>query len=138
MFRILLAEDNPGDVLLFREALKTRKIAFEVEVAEDGQRALALVRKLAGAGEHLDLIVLDVNLPRHSGDEILQQIRREPSLAAIPVVMLTSSCSPADQEKAGALGANLYMQKPSDLDQLLEVACVIESLLLRSQSHGIA
>src|SRR5690349_10850604 len=116
-FRIWLAEDNPGDVRLFREALNNRAFRCDLTVAEDGQKAIALVRR---ASEDLtsprpDLIVLDVNLPRHSGDEVLRQIRSQAAFEGIPVIMLTSSASPADQVTAGALGANLYIQKPSDL-----------------------
>jgi two-component system, chemotaxis family, response regulator Rcp1 len=131
VFRILLAEDNPGDVLLFREALKSRDLPFELLVAEDGQKAIEMARKhaSAGPGEGLDLAVLDVNLPKYNGDEILRQIRREPVLCGLPVVMLTSSSWPADEQKAGALGATLFLQKPSDLDQLLEIAKIIEGVL---------
>ena len=131
MFRILLAEDNPGDVLLFREALKSCSFPCELLVAENGQKAIEMVRNhsAAGPGGGLDLAVLDVNLPKHNGDEILRQIRREPSLRGLPVVMLTSSAWPADEQRAGELGATLFLQKPSALDQLFEIAKIIEGLL---------
>ncbi len=130
MYRILLAEDNPGDVLLFREALKTRNLRAEIHLAEDGQKAIDLITgKLSGDSLQPDLIVLDVNLPKHTGSEVLQQIRCQEALARVPVIMLTSSSSPSDRERAKWLGADLYLQKPSDLDGLLEVARIIEEKL---------
>lgn len=127
MFRILLAEDNPGDVLLFREALKSCDFPFELVVVQDGQEAIDVlgVSNIRG----LDLIVLDVNLPRRSGAEVLQRIRREPALSNLPVVMLSSTCGVADQKKAGELGATLCLEKPATLDQLLQTAKHIEGLL---------
>ena len=129
MFRILLAEDNPGDVILFREALKNGDFRSEVVVAQDGQQAITLVDAAANAGPRPDLIVLDVNLPKHNGDEVLRHIRNEPALAGVPVMMLTSSSSPADQALAGELGVNLYLQKPSDLEALLGIGKIVGNLL---------
>jgi two-component system, chemotaxis family, response regulator Rcp1 len=134
VFEILLAEDNPGDVLLFREALNSRQLACNVVVAPDGQRAIAL---LGGPGETPEpawrphLIVLDVNLPKHNGDAVLRHVRRQPWLQGVPVIMLTSSASPADRAEAISLGANLYLQKSSDLDELLEVGKIVEAVLSR-------
>jgi two-component system, chemotaxis family, response regulator Rcp1 len=128
-FQILLAEDNPGDVRLFREALNSRDLRFEMVVAQDGEKAIAIV-KSASAGEiHLDLIVLDVNLPRLTGDEVLRCVREEPALGKIPVIMLTSSVSPIDRSKATWLGADLYIRKPSDLEELFQIAKVVEEVL---------
>ena len=130
MFHILLAEDNPGDVLLFREALKSRDLLFELLVAGDGQQAIAMVRDVATGGPRPHLIVLDVNLPKLNGDEVLRHIRLEPALAGIPAVVLTSSSSPLDRATADGLGASLYLQKPSDLDGLYRLGHIIEDLLL--------
>ena len=135
-FKILLAEDNPGDVRLFREALESRALAFDLLVAEDGQKAIAMVRSVCSEQMRLDLIVIDVNLPRHKGDEVLRQIRSEPSLSKVPVIVMTSSAAPADQAAATGLGADLYIRKPSDLEQLLEVAKGIEELLYRRPPAG--
>jgi CheY-like chemotaxis protein len=129
MFRILLAEDNPGDVLLFQEALRGRNLRFELAVAGDGQQANAMVRDVIAGGPLPHLIVLDVNLPRINGSEVLRQIRLEPGLAGIPVVMLTSSSSPIDRVTADGLGANLYLQKASDLDGLYRLGHIIEDIL---------
>ncbi len=146
MFEILLAEDNPGDVLLFREALNSRELPCNVVVAADGQKAMALLGGTPGTeasgGEASEapphpqtwqphLIVLDVNLPKLNGDAVLRYIRRQPRLESVPVIMLTSSASPADRAKALDLGANLYLQKSSDLDELLEVGKIVEAILGR-------
>jgi len=133
VFRILLAEDNPGDVLLFREAMKGRNLPCEILVAEDGYKAIAILKAAHSAGTRLDLIVLDVNLPKHNGDDVLREVRSRDSLADIPVIMLTSSASPGDKAAATKLGANLYIQKSSDLEELLEVGKVVEGILRRNQ-----
>ena len=135
MLEILLAEDNPGDVRLFREALKSRDLQFDLTVAEDGEKALATIKKI-GAGDQVkcpDIIVLDVNLPKHNGDEVLRQLRADPKLREVTVVMLTSSESPADRARANELGADLYLRKPSDLDELLQIGTIIEGLLVRAK-----
>jgi CheY-like chemotaxis protein len=133
-FKILLAEDNPGDVRLFCEALDSRALPFELTVAEDGEKAIAIVKNASTGRVELDLIVLDVNLPRHKGDEVLRHVRAEPSFRSVPVIVLTSSAAPADQATASWLGADLYIRKPSDLDELLKMAKVIEDMLKRSAS----
>ncbi len=75
--------------------------------------------------------MLDVNLPKHNGDTVLRHVRRQPWLEGVPVIMLTSSASPADRAAAIDLGANLYLQKSSDLDELLEVGKIVEAMLAR-------
>ena len=139
MFEILLAEDNPGDVLLFREALSSRQLQCNVVVAADGQRAMDLLggesveeaggKATPGPQWRPHLIVLDVNLPKYNGDAVLRHVRRQPWLEGVPVIMLTSSASPADRAAAIDLGANLYLQKSSDLDELLEVGKIVEAVL---------
>jgi len=129
-----LAEDNPGDVLLFREALKSRQIACNLVVAADGQKAIHLLAEPGTTDGHAGwrphLIVLDVNLPKHNGDAVLRYVREQPWLQGVPVIMLTSSASPYDRAKALELGASLYLQKSSDLDELLEVGKVVERYLV--------
>jgi CheY-like chemotaxis protein len=139
VFEILLAEDNPGDVLLFREALNSRQLACNVVVALDGQKAMALLGGETGDaanGWQPHLIVLDVNLPKYNGDAVLRHVRRQPWLQGVPVIMLTSSASPADRAAAIELGANLYLQKSSDLDELLEVGKIVEAILARPPGLG--
>ena len=142
MFQILLAEDNPGDVLLFREALKNRRVPCEIIVAEDGQKAMTLLEN-AGGGETgfcPHLIVLDINLPKYNGDAVLLHVRRKAALNGVPVIVLTSSPSPADRAAALELGATLYLQKSSDLKQLLDIGRIVEDILLHGPhaASGIA
>lgn len=137
MFEILLAEDNPGDVLLFREALASRELPCNLIVAPDGQKAISLLSRELGQDPVAEpswkphLIVLDVNLPKHNGDAVLHHIRNQWWLKEVPVIMLTSSSSPADRASARELGAALYLQKSSDLDELLQVGRIVESILRR-------
>jgi chemotaxis family two-component system response regulator Rcp1 len=135
VFEILLAEDNPGDVLLFREALNSRQLPCNIVVAPDGQKAMSLLGEEAAAapGWRPHLIVLDVNLPKYNGDSVLRHVRGQPWLKDVPVIMLTSSASPADRAAAIDLGADLYLQKSSDLDELLEVGKIVEAVLARGQ-----
>jgi CheY-like chemotaxis protein len=138
MYDILLAEDNPGDVLLFREALASCELSCNLMVAADGQRAMAMldVESRPSPGWRPNLIVLDVNLPKHNGDAVLRHVRRQPWLEGVPVIMLTSSASPADRAAAIALGANLYIQKSSDLDELLDIGRIIKSILEEVSQPG--
>ena len=136
MFEILLAEDNPGDVLLFREALNHQGLRFNLVLAADGQKAIGLLPDEAGGSWRPDLIVLDVNLPKANGDVVLRHIRRQPRLNSVPVIMLTSSASPADRATAMNLGATLYLQKSSDLDELLDFGKVVETVLSRAGAPG--
>jgi two-component system, chemotaxis family, response regulator Rcp1 len=131
VFEILLAEDNPGDVLLFREALNSSELPCHLVVAADGQKAIALLGdEVSGRPAwRPHLIVLDVNLPKYNGDAVLRHVRRQPWLQEVPVVMLTSSASPADRAAAVELGANLYLQKSSDLDELLDIGKIIKQVL---------
>lgn len=136
MHRILLAEDNPGDVLLFREALRVCDLAYELVVAQDGEKALRLLKNFGTPGNPAlpDLIVLDVNLPRHSGQEVLRWVRGNATLAAVPVIILTSSASPDDKTTATELGADLYVQKSSDLDEIFQIGHTVQDLLKRKTS----
>jgi CheY-like chemotaxis protein len=125
---ILLVEDNPGDVRLTREALKEGKVRNNLYVAADGVKALEFLRR---EGEHADavrpdLILLDLNLPRKDGREVLGEIKADPSLRHIPVVILTSSEAEQDIARAYDLHANCYVSKPVDLDQFIHVVKSIE------------
>ena len=125
---ILLVEDNPGDVRLTREALREGKVRNNLSVASDGVEAVAYLRR---EGEHAhavrpDLILLDLNLPRMDGREVLAEIKADPSLRNIPVVVLTSSQAEEDIVRAYDLHANCYVTKPVDLDQFIRVVESIE------------
>jgi len=113
---VLLAEDNPADVYLIREALKENDVECTLHVAADGKDALEMLNNGLPGGARLDLIILDLNLPRHDGLEILDRLR-DMGKSSIPVVVLTSSDSPRDRQTAIDLGAIHYLRKPSGLEQ---------------------
>jgi CheY-like chemotaxis protein len=113
-FEILLVEDNPGDVRLTREALKEHRLLHNLSVVSDGEEALRFLRRqepFVGAPRP-DLILLDLNLPRVSGREVLSVVKGDPLLRSIPVVILTSSEAPEDVGRAYELQANCYVRKP--------------------------
>jgi chemotaxis family two-component system response regulator Rcp1 len=125
---VLLVEDNPGDVRLTREALRDGKVHNNLSVAPDGVEALAFLRregKYADAPRP-DVILLDLNLPKKDGREVLEEVKADPSLRNIPVVILTSSEAERDIAQAYALHANCYVTKPVDLDQFITVVKSIE------------
>lgn len=120
---ILLVEDNPGDIRLTREALKDAKVANVLTVVGDGIEALALLHK---NGKHAtsarpDLIILDLNLPKKDGWELLAEIKSDDELKIIPVIILTTSTSDTDIIKSYDLHANCYIAKPVDLEQFIQV-----------------
>jgi CheY-like chemotaxis protein len=123
---ILLVEDNPMDVDLTLRALRRRRLTNEIIVARDGEEALRQIT-LWEAGEPIPvLILLDLKLPRVSGLEVLERLKRHPTYAAIPVVVLTTSRGDGDVKQAYQLGANSYIVKPVDFDKFLDVAAQIE------------
>ena len=126
--RILLIEDNPADVYLIREALKENNVECTLHVAADGKDALEMLNRGLPGGARLDLIILDLNLPRHDGLEILDRLR-DMGKGSIPVVVLTSSDSPRDRQTAIDLGAIRYLRKPSGLEQFLSLGLVFRDLL---------
>jgi len=128
---ILLAEDNPADVYLIREALKEHGVDCAIETASDGREVLTLIDS-AGPNWHPDLIILDLNLPRHDGIELLRKLRSTEELSRVPVVVLTSSDSPRDRATATELGATRYLSKPSNLENFLELGAVFKELLTHS------
>lgn len=119
----MLVEDNPGDVDLTLEALRDAKVRNHISVAKDGVDAMARLTRQPPHADHPrpDLILLDLNLPRMDGRELLAAIRANPELAHIPVVVLTSSAAERDIARTYALHANCYVTKPIDLDQFIEV-----------------
>ncbi len=125
---VLLVEDNPGDVRLTREALKEGKVRNNLSVARDGVEALAFLRREGqyAAAPRPDVILLDLNLPRKDGREVLEEVKADPALRSIPVVILTSSDAERDIAQAYALHANCYITKPVDLDQFITVVKSIE------------
>lgn len=125
---ILLVEDNPGDIRLTVEVLKDAKVCNRLSVATDGLEALQFLRREGKHGEapRPDLILLDLNLPRRDGRELLADIKDDPELRSIPVVVLTTSHAEQDILKSYELHANCYITKPVDLDQFARVVQSIE------------
>jgi chemotaxis family two-component system response regulator Rcp1 len=132
IIEILLVEDNPGDVRLTREALREGKVLNNLNVATDGQEAIEFLRR---EGEFQDvprpdLILLDLNLPKKDGREILAEIKADESLKRIPIVVLTTSQAEKDVIQSYNLGVNCYITKPVDLDQFIYVVKSIEEFWL--------
>jgi two-component system, chemotaxis family, response regulator Rcp1 len=150
MPEVLLADDNPSDVYLIREALREHGVDCVLRVVSDGKEALGVI---SGETENddagnisltgplyggLSLIILDLNLPRHDGIEILQKLRESAWLDHVPVVVLTSSDSPRDRVLANQLGATKYLRKPSSLEEFLSLGAVFKDLLGQTEATSRA
>jgi chemotaxis family two-component system response regulator Rcp1 len=138
--QILLVEDNPGDARLTLEALKEGRVLNHLTVINDGADALAYLRRQGqdSNSSQPDLILLDLNLPKKDGREVLAEIKSDENLKNIPVIVLTTSAAPEDVKKAYGNHANCYITKPVDLDQFLKVVQSIESFwlsLVKLPSH---
>jgi chemotaxis family two-component system response regulator Rcp1 len=120
---ILLVEDDPGDVDLTREALGRQGAPVRLAVVNDGAQAMSYLRRQSPyeSSARPDLIILDLNLPRKDGRQVLEEIKKDEGLKTIPVIVLTTSQSDSDIKKAYLLGANCYIQKPLHLDQFMAV-----------------
>ena len=125
---ILLVEDNPGDIRLTQEALKDSKIRNNLSVVRDGEEALSFLRREGNYGSvpRPDLILLDLNLPRIDGREVLEKIKTDDTLKRIPVVVLTTSDDEKDILASYNLHANCYITKPVDLNRFVEIVKSIE------------
>jgi CheY-like chemotaxis protein len=129
---VLLVEDDPGDVLLIREAFSEHKVGNGLNVVSDGVEAMAYLRgegRYAGR-ERPDLILLDLNLPRKSGAEVLAEIKGDPELSVIPVVVLTTSQSEDDVTRSYRMHANAYITKPVDFDRFGEIVHQIDDFFI--------
>ena len=129
---ILLVEDNPGDARLTTEALKEAKVRNKLSHFDDGEEALAFLRRQGKYvdAQRPDLILLDLNLPRKDGREVLAEIKADDRLKRIPVVILTTSQAEEDILRAYNLNANCYVSKPVDLDQFIKVVRTIKDFWL--------
>ena len=129
---ILLVEDNPGDVRLIMKAFKECRLRNHISVAEDGVEAIAFLRRQGkyASAPRPHLILLDLNLPRKSGREVLEEIKVDPELRRIPVVVLTTSSAEHDLLRSYDLHANCYINKPVDLEQFVVVVRSIEDFWL--------
>ncbi len=129
---ILLVEDNPADVRLAIEVFKSGRVTNRISVAPDGEEAIRFLRRQGKyAGEpRPDLILLDLNLPKKDGREVLSEIKADPDLKSIPVIVLTTSDADQDVWKAYDAGVNSYITKPVDLNQFVKVCHGIEDFWL--------
>lgn len=134
--RVLLVEDSAADVYLIREALQGENLDFDLEVVQDGEQAAKLLIALENSSQSWPhVVLLDLNIPRCEGREVLQRIRQTPGGNSIPVIVITSSNSPADREDVFKLGATSYFRKPSDLNEFLKIGAVVRQTLY-GKSNG--
>lgn len=130
--RILLVEDNAGDVRLTREALVDAGVVAELAVVDDGDKALAYLRRVEPYGDapRPDLVLLDLNLPKRNGREVLAEVKADPNLRRIPVIVLTTSGATRDIEACYDLHANSYVLKPLDLDDFARLVAALKGFWL--------
>ncbi|MGW5382098.1 response regulator [Nocardia sp. NPDC003963] len=130
---ILLVEDDPGDELMTREAFEDNKIGNTLHVAHDGQEALDFLYRVGPYADapRPDLILLDLNLPKYDGRQVLEKIKADPDLSHIPVVVLTTSAAEEDILRSYKLHANAYVTKPVDLDQFVAAIKQIDDFFVQ-------
>ncbi|MEX0813462.1 MAG: response regulator [Chitinophagales bacterium] len=130
---ILLVEDNEGDVFLTLEAFEESKVKTEISVAKNGREALDFLYKRGDFAEAKkpDLVLLDINIPIYNGHQVLEQIKTDPNLKKIPVIMLTTSSNQKDIEKAYSNHSNSYVKKPIEMDEFLDAILKIEEFWLQ-------
>jgi chemotaxis family two-component system response regulator Rcp1 len=126
---IFLAEDNPGDVFLVKRALDYHRIDYELSLAKDGEEALSVMRQAEDGEVIVDLLLVDLNLPRYDGGQIVAAARSGKILGKTPIILLTSSDSPHDRGRLIELGANLYFRKPTDLRSFMEVGQLVKDVM---------
>jgi len=130
-YRIWIAEDNPADVYLIEEALRRHQFAYRLETADNGEDMLKMI---AGIDQDPslscpDLFLIDLNLPRRPGDEVLARIRQSSRCAHVPAIVITSSDSPKDRARARELGASFYFRKPADLEKFMAIGGIVRDFL---------
>ncbi len=130
MLRILLAEDNPGDVLLVQQALEEYHIDHELHVVRDGGEAMEFLAHMGEPGEAAcpDIVLLDLNLPKVDGHQVLSEFRKHPSCTHTPVIVVSSSDLPKDRARVAALGISRYFRKPSELDAFMLLGSVVREV----------
>jgi two-component system, chemotaxis family, response regulator Rcp1 len=128
---VLIAEDNPADVLLVREALGAHNIPHELQIVTNGEEAMDFVTRMGKPGEAPcpDILLLDLNLPRIDGQEVLREFRLHPGCATTPVIVLSSSDRPADRETVSALGVARYFRKPTRFDAFMKLGAIVKEAL---------
>jgi CheY-like chemotaxis protein len=131
VLHILLAEDNPGDILLVQEALQEHRIQHHLHVVHDGAKALEYLAQLGKTDEAPcpDVLLLDLNLPKVDGTEVLAEFRKRPECVHMPVIVITSSGAQRDRVRVSELGVARYFKKPSDFDQFLELGAMVREVV---------
>jgi chemotaxis family two-component system response regulator Rcp1 len=137
-YRIWIAEDNPADVYLIEEALRRHDFAYRLEVADNGEEMLKMIAAMEQdpAAHCPDLFLIDLNLPRRPGDEILACIRQTSRCAHVPAIVITSSDSPQDRARAQELGASFYFRKPADLERFMAIGGIVQKFL-ENRTDGV-
>jgi two-component system, chemotaxis family, response regulator Rcp1 len=136
--QILVIEDNPADVEILRYALDNAKVDCELIIIADGGEALAFFER-SGKSPHdgaPDLAILDLNLPRYDGIELLEAMRANSAFDAVPVAVLSSSSSPRDRAKIEAFGITRYITKPPDLEEYMRIGKIVKQILEETQAPG--
>jgi CheY-like chemotaxis protein len=130
-YRIWMAEDNPADVYLIEEALRRHKFEYQLKTADNGEEMLGMIESLERDPSEIcpDLFMIDLNLPRRSGDEILARIRDSRRCGHVPAIVITSSDSPQDRARARDLGASFYFRKPADLEKFMAIGGIVRQFL---------
>jgi chemotaxis family two-component system response regulator Rcp1 len=137
-FRILLIEDNESDVYLFKMALEEASLTFELTVLSDGAQALDFFRREGKYTENPlpDLAIMDLNLPKSDGAEVLEAVRQSEEFAKLLVVITSSSSSPYDRTRVEQFGVERYIRKPTDLEAFLQIGMVLKNILVESRGRG--
>lgn len=133
---ILLVEDSSADVYIVRESLRKYLKEFDLQVVNDGEKAFKWIEATDSDASLPcpSLMLLDLNLPKRSGQEILRRMKQSPRCGHVPVVILTSSDSPADRAETARLGATAYFRKPPDLEEFMQIGVVVERVLDQQQN----
>jgi chemotaxis family two-component system response regulator Rcp1 len=135
-FHILLVEDNPADIYLFREALKGAGVNFELTVIENGADGLAFARRQGAYAESSipDLAVLDLNLPKGGGASVLEAMRGNKDLRSVPAFIMSSTSGGHERARAMELGIERFITKPADLEEFLQIGEVVKDVLLKQRA----
>ena len=130
-YRIWMAEDNPADVYLVEEALRRHQFAYRLTTADNGEQMLKMIAHVEQNPSEgcPDIFLIDLNLPRRSGDEILAHIRHSSRCASVPAIVITSSDSPQDRARVRELGASFYFRKPADLEKFMAIGGIVRKFL---------
>jgi len=124
---ILLVEDNRGDIVVVKMSLRRHRIEHTLHIVNDGDQALNYIARMGQSDDapFPDIVLLDLNLPKVDGPEVLRVFRQRPDCTHIPVIVITSSDAPSDREQVAALGINYYFKKPTDFESFMEVGAIV-------------